>query len=357
MRIFLPLVILVVVAISYGYQSNDVVKENTTHQTKPLQVKTHRYKSDTQRYHFDIRTVHAQIPYASNMRLSDVHTEVRHLIVAIHSSSYNPDTYLNNALSLFESGATDSGKTLIVAPAFFRKDKTKLSDIVTWDVSPFWGSSRASYHKEKVELSAYEVLDDLLRRIIGSKNFPNLSDIVILGHSAGGQMVTRYAACNTIEDTEALKHHISMRYLVMAPSSYLYMDGRRAKRSDHTVFEFPFGAHKQYNNWGYGLKHLYAYHKRNHITADNIRWNYKYRKVLYLVGELDTKDFALDKSKSAMLEGSNRLERMEIYYDYLKTCYGDEITDHHSMSVVPHVGHSGRALMHSAEGRKFILGQ
>jgi hypothetical protein len=84
---------------------------------------------------------------------------------------------------------------------------------------------------------------------------------------------------------------------------------------------------------------------------------YKYRKVLYLVGELDTKDFALDKSKSAMLEGSNRLERMKIYYNYLKTYYGDEITDHQSMSVVPHVGHSGRALMHSAEGRKFILAQ
>ena len=355
-------IIIVIVLFAIGVVGTTYYSPPATEEKKSLpedvrliKPKQHRYLSDDTRYHFTINSIAAQIPYASNMMLDKAHTEVTRLILAIHSSSYNPDTYLDNSLSLLGNDAALNSETLIIAPAFYRKDKTDLSDIVAWRSSPFWGGSRALYQEKKIKLSAYEILDDILTRIITSKYFPNLSDIVILGHSAGGQLVNRYAASNTIEDTVALEHGISMRYLVMAPSSYVYLDGKRVKRDSYTEFKFPFGANKKYNYWGYGLEHLYSYHKRHAITAETIRSQYKYRKVLYLVGERDTKDFALDKSKSAMREGGNRLGRLKIYYNYLKHYYGEGITKYHSMAIIPNAGHLGKVLMGSNEGRNFIL--
>jgi len=213
-----------------------------------VKPKQHRYLVRDMRYRFTINSITAQIPYASNMMLHEKHTDVTRLILAIHSTSYNPDTYLNNSLSLLGNDTVLNRETLIIAPAFYRKDKSNLSDIVTWRVSPFWGSSQALYKGKKITLSAYEILDDILTYIITSKRFPNLSDIVILGHSAGGQLVNRYAASNFIEETIALKHGISMRYLVMAPSSYIYFNGERVRRGTYDEFIFPFGANKKYND-------------------------------------------------------------------------------------------------------------
>ncbi len=316
---------------------------------------TVRYLSKNTRYNFTINGITAQIPYASNLLLEKDHPEITQLILAIHSSSYNPDYYLENSLILLQDNPEQLKKTLIMAPAFYRKDKTSLSNIMVWRSSPFWGSSRALYHEKKINLSSYDILDDILTRIISSNHFPNLTNIVILGHSAGGQLVNRYAACNTVEDTIAIKKHISIRYLVMAPSSYVYMDGERATRDDLAQFKHPFNAYKKYNYWGYGLKHLYGYHKRRHITEDMIRLQYRYREVLYLVGEEDTTDAALDKSKSAMLEGKNRLERLKTYYDHLQNHYGQDITEFHHMAIIKGVGHSSRKLMLSNEGKRFIL--
>ncbi len=318
-------------------------------------ITTIRHTSAKTRYSFHINNIKAQIPYATNLTIDQDHPEVTEMILAIHSSSYNPDYYLDNTLLLLRSQPQRMKKTLIFAPALYRQDKTTLTDIVTWRNAPFWGTSRALYKGRKIRLSAYEILDHILTSIMTSGHFPNLDNIMVLGHSAGGQLVNRYAACNTIEDTVAINHHVSMRYLVMAPSSYVYMDGKRISRSDPTTFIFPFNAYKKYNDWGYGLEHLYSYHKRHHITAEMIRLQYRYRRVLYLVGDQDTTDAALSKTKSAMLEGGNRLERLKIYYQHLQNHYGKEISTYHTMAIIKGVGHSSRKLMLSEEGKRFIL--
>jgi len=333
------------------YTPSDISKDII----KPPFIPT-KYLSQHTRYPFNINGIEAEIPYATNLKIDQNHPEITRLVLAIHSSSYNPDYYLDNVLLVLDNKPSQQQKTLIITPAFYRQDKTSLSDIMVWRTSPFWGGSRGLYKGKKVNLSAYEILDDILEHIITSNHFPNLRDIIILGHSAGGQLVNRYAAVNRIEDTIAIKHNISISYLVMAPSSYVYLDAKRIYRNDDSVqFRVPFNAHKKYNNWGYGLKHLYGYHKRHHITRDMIRFQYQYRNVLYLVGSKDTKKAALDQSKSAMLEGKNRLQRLKNYYLHLQNHYGQEITEYHHMAIIQGVGHSSRRLMLSDEGKRFIL--
>lgn len=333
-----------------------VTTKVTNSNVKTLLRTTKRYLSNDTRYKFKINKVQAQIPYATNLNINTYNPNITRLVLAIHSSSYNPDTYLNNTLELFKKFPDMKDKILIISPAFFHENRTSIQDIVTWSVSPFWGSSSALYKDKNINLSAYEIVDNILTRIITSDNFPNLKDVIILGHSAGGQMVNRYAASNNIETRIALHYDINMKYLVMAPSSYIYFNEKRVVNSSLNKFKKPKVKNSKYNVWGYGLDKLYGYHKRHKITARYIKEQYSKRKVLYLVGEHDEKrDKSLGVSKGAMMQGKNRKERAIAYYTHLKKYFGSSITQIQKMEIIKGAGHWGKALMSSKEGTKFIL--
>ena len=133
-------------------------------------------------------------------------------------------------------------------------------DYLYWEVYPFWGSSKARYRGRKADVSAFEVFDSLIGSIIGSQNFPNLRSVVIFGHSAGGQFVNRYAACSRFE-----RHGVAVKYVVMAPSSYLYFNKERVVRGTVDRFAVPDVASERYNRWGAGTEHLYS-----RITSYNV---------------------------------------------------------------------------------------
>lgn len=58
--------------------------------------------------------------------------------------------------------------------------------------------------------------------------FPHLKAIVVSGHSAGGQYVTRYEMANQIHDTLG----VPITYVVSNPSSYAYLDPERPVGGD-----------------------------------------------------------------------------------------------------------------------------
>jgi len=330
-------------------------KTQTSKPDIPHDVKQ-RYLTHNTRYKFRINKIDAQIPYATNLDIQIPNPHISRVVLAIHSSSYNPDTYLDNTLALLKASPKIKGQILIIAPAFYKHSKTTMEDIVTWKNAPFWGSSRAQYQDKNIQLSAYEILDHILTKVITSNNFPNLKDIVLLGHSAGGQMVNRYAASNTIETRIASLYNVTMKYLVMAPSSYVYFNNKRVMKDSLDKFKIPKEVDIKYNVWGYGLDKLYSYHKRHNITASKIINQYAKRKILYLVGENDDKqDKSLGKSKSAMMQGKNRKERAIIYYNHLQAYFGNSITKLQTLNIITGVGHWGKALMLSKTGREFIL--
>ena len=62
-------------------------------------------------------------------------------------------------------------------------------------------------------------MDDLLRTLANKRTFPNLTKIVVAGHSAGGQFATRYAMANKVHDT---LNGVAVSYVVANPSSYAW---------------------------------------------------------------------------------------------------------------------------------------
>src|SRR5206468_3860547 len=101
-------------------------------------------------------------------------------------------------------------------------------------------------------------LDLLSSNLLTSTNFPNLKRMVWFGNSGGGQLVNRYAACST-QNLQAAARGIHTRYIVSAPSSYLYFNTERPNTNSPGYYVPSASAHSGYNDWGFGLENLYEY--------------------------------------------------------------------------------------------------
>jgi len=122
-----------------------------------------------------------------------------------------------------------------------------------------------------LQIIAFNVMDDWLNEIAMSKSLPNLKDIVLVGHSAGGQFVQRYAMVRKFEPPSGMNY----RYVVSAPSSYAYPSGERFDPRSRT-FRLPDAKTLElcpdYDNWGYGLKEPYTYF--SDVSPDEIAKRY-----------------------------------------------------------------------------------
>ena len=79
-------------------------------------------------------------------------------------------------------------------------------------------SNSTNEHPRGYEISSYTIMDSLIAHLL---IFSKLQDIALVGNSAGGQFVNRYAAGSDQEGEGKI------RYIVSAPSSYVYMDEYR----------------------------------------------------------------------------------------------------------------------------------
>ena len=308
----------------------------------------------SERFSFRADGIHATIPYKSNYPLDKKNANVTRLIIAIHSSNHDANYYYKNTHQL----ASKLGKeksSLIVAPQLLLDsliDSPVHADYLYWNAYPFLGSSKATYKNHKARISAYEVLDTLIDQITQSGNFKNLQDIVIFGHSAGGQLVNRYCASSRFE-----KHGFNIRYVVMAPSSYLYFDDKRPINQNQPYFQKVPIPTKKYNSWGYGLENLYRVHRKYKITPRMMKEQYAKSNVTYLVGSKDNNPNSpsLSKKKAANLQGSHRVERMMFYQLHLQNHFGDAVLNRHKFFVIPNVGHSSKGLMNSKRGKGILF--
>ncbi len=317
-------------------------------------------QSVNERFIFNHDGKELHFPYATNIPIDEYNESITRILIAIHSSSYNPMDYLT-AGKISAAMVHESESTLVIAPFFMREQHLPSEfeeNLLFWGVSPFWGShqGRKGSTDNYVRISGYEVLDTFLEALADKSVFPNLNTIVVAGHSAGGQLVNRYAASNRFDVTDVKPAGIHMRYIVMAPSSYLYFDGARAIAGSQTEFAIPSPAPQGYNDYGYGLNNLYSY--LNETGQQTIRQQYANRFVFYLVGSEDdnTNDPSLDVANSALLQGHERLSRSLIYYNYLGYYYGNDIYNHHHRSVVSGMGHWGAGLMQSPQGLLYLYG-
>lgn len=301
----------------------------------------------------------AFVPYQASHSLAEKHPGITRILFSIHSSGFDALQYYKNA---YEAASRVPGaleQTLIVAPQFYQRDAIPgqiPEGLLFWRSSPYRGSARSAIGPDvkAISLSAYAVLDEWLDNLVASGNYPNLREIVLVGHSAGGQFVQRYAMVGKYRHEK-----IRFRYVVSAPSSYAYSSAERYHLGKRDFIVPDAATIKQcpgYNHWGYGLENPYGYFAD--VDTQGIVDGYAKKRVFYLCGQRDAdpKDKSLGKNCGAMMQGAHRLQRMLVFQSFLEFKYGKTVSRFHKFAVVPKVGHYGYGTMTSPAGLKALFG-
>jgi hypothetical protein len=294
-----------------------------------------------------------------NYPLTAQNADITHAIIMVHGRSRNADDYFTYGIGAVEkAGRMDS--TLVLSPYYRQDSDNKLDTDLYWRRKgrasrTDWAMGGKSYAPAKI--SSFAVLDDILKHLDNPNNFPNLKSLAIAGHSAGGQVVHRYAVSGNRQEPNL---GFSVHYIPSNPSSYSYLSALRpsdddGSNGDDGEVELSFGRYSgpecsYYNNWGYGLDDPNDY--VDDYTKTQIISRYRQRQVTYLMGEKDTKERSLDQTCAANAQGENRIERARAYYDYIQTHYP---TETQRFSLVPGVGHSGRRIFQSEQGLEALF--
>ena len=263
-------------------------------------------------------------------------------LVVVHGQGRDADNYFRTALAAaFLAGALDD--TILIAPRFASNNGTGCRDTlaaneVNWSCSgDSWRSGGVSASNK--ELTSYDFMDEILRKLARKDVFPNLKGIVLTGHSAGGQYVTRYEMANQVND----KLGVPITYVVSNPSSYAYLDPERPAGANNELRTFGDARNcTTYDNWPYGLKNRSGYTAK--LSDDQLKQQLAARAVTYLLGEIDILPLGgFDSSCPAMAQGATRLARGQAFASYVAAKYKAQ----HKAVVVPLCGHNARCMFTS----------
>ena len=259
---------------------------------------------------------------------------IRRALVVVHGSDRDAQGYFEIGIAAARlAGALDD--TLVISPRFASRDGVSCSDRlaaeeVNW---PCEGNSwRSGGVAAGTTLTSFDLADEILRRAGARTVFPNLQVVVVTGHSAGGQFVTRYEMANRVHDTLG----VQLRYVVANPSSYAYPDSARPATVKGKIDFRRFKARscESYNRWPYGLADRSGYAKT--ATVEELRKQLIERPTTYLLGERDVRPVdGFDASCAAMAQGATRLARGRAFAAYVNQRLGA----HHAVKIVPDCGH------------------
>jgi pimeloyl-ACP methyl ester carboxylesterase len=269
----------------------------------------------------------------------------RRAVIIIHGQLRNAQTYLRSAeRAAYRSGYRST--TLLIAPQFLnQKDivKHQLPDnILRWHAND-WMEGDAAVGP--VPVSSFTVIDEILTKLSDRKLFPGLREVIVAGHSGGGQVVQRYVLVGK-GGADLEKAGVKLRYVIANPSSYGYFSAQRPETVDPKVCP-------GFDNWKYGMNKLPTYASKQ--TADQIEKTYVSREVTYLLGQLDIDPNhpALDKSCAAEAQGAYRLIRGRNFFNYLQQRHPEGLK--HQLVEVPGVGHDGDLMFTSPEGQAALF--
>ena len=275
--------------------------------------------------------------------------------ILIHGTNRNADHYFGTATAAaFLAGALDN--TVVIAPHIIDGQDTPQANEVVWpNRGDSWRSGGMS--TSHPTLSTFDFMDEIIRTLANKKVFPNLIKVVVAGHSAGGQFVTRYEMANKIHGTLG----VAISYVVANPSTYAWPSPLRPLRvgaadsatAEHEAlgrsgekpssdFTFgPFDASKlpSYDRWPAGLEQRSGY--TAHLSDAQLKKQLAERPTTYLLSQVDVLPLGgFDSSPSAMTQGPTRRARGEAFVKFISDSLGAKPTT----IIVPECGHNDRCV-------------
>lgn len=281
------------------------------------------------------------------------------VIVVIHGAGRDAANAANDAATAAFAAGHAHG-TAVIAPAFRASSAGGMCHDVLEDGEVDWGCWGWRYGDPagNAATDSFAAMDEMLQWLGTRATYPNLRKIIVLGHSAGGQFVARYALVNTVQD----KLTVAVDYVAANASSYAYLDTQRPRTPNDVLDPATAGTFRLkgvadaqgctgFDEWPYGLSGRIGYSGR--VTEARIRSNAASRKLTILAGELDDHPNTLmDETCRAYYQGANRLERARNYVAYLEAAFhGTPV-----LVTVPGCGHNATCMYVTDAARKEIFG-
>lgn len=217
------------------------------------------------------------------------------------------------------------------------------------------GASCSSYSQYDAILNYYSQ---------NSAKFPNLQTIVIVGHSGGGNFVSRFSTINTNSPK-------NMRYIVANAANQAYFNNARPSTVDGScsaAYSYPYQWTGSYNN--------YVSARVSNPTSLFNQW--ASRNVIHLTGDQDTDTSGTQTCQSTAQGGSARRDRNYAMWAYLNILAGTntDVSQYsgyqqllnsgatkigngslsHKACTVAGVGHDANGIFQSSCGQAAILG-
>ena len=273
----------------------------------------------------------------STYPLTAKNADIRRALVVVHGANRDADNYFRTSLAAAFLGSA-LNDTIVVSPRFASNDGRGCKDApasheISWNCSS-WRSGGAAVSDDQV--TSFDFMDTILRALARKDVFPNLTAVVVTGHSAGGQYVTRYELGNKVHDTLG----VPVSYVVANPSSYAYPDATRPNAEGEGFGPFRDGRNcTSFDLWPYGFEKRSGYTASE--TDEQLHKQLVERPVTYLLGEIDILPLGgFDSSCPAMAQGPTRLARGEAFAKLVNEKYNA----HQKVAVVPLCGHNARCM-------------
>jgi pimeloyl-ACP methyl ester carboxylesterase len=292
--------------------------------------------------------------YAS-YALDAANPAITRALIMVHGAGRNADHYFETSVAAgFLAGALNN--TIIVAPRFIAgQDKPSANEVMWPEGGNSWRAGGPS--PTNPTLTSFDFVDEIIRKLADKRHFPNLTKIVVAGHSAGGQFATRYEMTSKVHDTPG----VTISYVVANPSSYAWPAAVRPLPTGNadpatadkealgpngekvnTNFTYgPFDTTKarNYNRWPSGLENRAGYSAGP--SNEQLIKQLVDRPTTYLLGQVDVLPLGgFDSSPNAMAQGPTRRARGEAFVKYVDETLGAK----HNAIIVPECGHNDRCI-------------
>ncbi|UZJ53889.1 hypothetical protein CBS101457_003209 [Exobasidium rhododendri] len=212
-----------------------------------------------------------------------------------------------NALAVVEANSSSgvaNNTVLIVAPIWLNNLDQEAGSVQSKEI--FFNGSAWQYGGKaigptsaNISLSAYAVMDNFTDMLFDRATYPNLNQVVVAGHSMGGQASHRYAILK-----KQKRYDDNMSFWVGNPGSWTFLSSDRPYSNDSCKDTF--------DTWRYGIGQnttkIVDYARKDVVAnKDAVVKRYLARKVHMSLGLLDVG--AGDTHCQARYQGGSHLDR------------------------------------------------
>ncbi|KAI7392635.1 WSC-domain-containing protein [Hortaea werneckii] len=289
-----------------------------------------------------------------------VPSKLKRAVIIIHGLNRDPGTYMANMLSALaqvDNKEISTDSVAIVAPFFANGDdknnggypwidglpsgQGSYTSALVWKGSQWSAGGSAQYpYKFKNTISSYTCLDQIIQYFDNKSLFPNINQIVVAGHSLGGQTVQRYAAIGKqLGTTTPVSHWVGN------PNSYVWLS------ADRPLSTAACPGYDDYRE-GYNAFADYPMTYATDLVASgrsSILANFNSKAVNYARGTLDLGD-----DSSSCAPGTTGANRNERFFNFIKafppSCPDPSGRNCDTVDFVVS-GHDGGAMMASKAGQ------